>query len=93
MSSFETVHHSATAAERRAEPRHKALKGAHIAFNGGFSALECLVKDLSAHGARLVFGDAAAVPPHFRLTFRADGVRREATVMWRDRGLVGVALS
>lgn len=81
-----------TAVERRGEQRRKALKGGHIAFNGGYSAYECTVKDVSAHGARLSFGDMAAVPHEFALTIRGEGKSRPARLVWRHRGMVGVAI-
>lgn len=88
MSDFETQ----TAAERRAEQRRKALKGGHIAFNGGYSAYECTVKDVSTHGARLVFDEMTAIPHEFALTIRGEARSRPARLVWRKRGMAGVAI-
>lgn len=87
-----SVHETLSAVERRVEQRRKSLKGGHIAFNGGYSAYECVVKDMSAHGARLSFGDEAAAPHEFALTIRGEGRSRPARVVWRNRGMIGVAL-
>ena len=62
MTEFRTDPEMETAVERRAEIRRKALKGGLVAFNKGYSAYECVVRNVSQHGARLVFADIAAVP-------------------------------
>ncbi len=77
--------------ERRKEPRRRVLKGATLSFNRGYGALECVVRNQSEHGARLVFGDASAVPPAFELIVNGDALRRQASVRWRSANDVGVA--
>ena len=79
--------------ERRREIRSKALKGAKLAFNSGFGALECVVRDLSPHGARLRFGNATAVPSHFSLHIPSDPGERSAVVCWRGGNEVGIRMS
>lgn len=79
--------------ERRAEERHKALKGARILFNSGYGALECIVRNLSHGGARLEFGDSAAVPSRFSIYLNESGERHEAAVQWRLGGAVGVSIA
>ncbi|MBO6902510.1 MAG: PilZ domain-containing protein [Rhizobiaceae bacterium] len=77
-------------AERRAAPRRRALKGATLRYNRGYGALECIVRNLSDNGARLAFGETAAVPSEF--DFWLAGVRepRRAAVRWRGLEDVGV---
>lgn len=91
MSVYETDPAMNTAVERRSEIRRKALKGATIVFNKGYSAFECVVRNLSAHGARLTFGDLAAVPHEFTLTFNGDGSSHKAEIKWRAGNAIGVA--
>jgi hypothetical protein len=79
--------------ERRGEERRRMLKGGTLSFNKGYGALECVVRNLSAHGARLSFGDGSAVPPHFSLRVGPDGAWRQAEVRWRTMTEVGVALA
>ncbi|MFZ1680704.1 MAG: PilZ domain-containing protein [Rhizobiaceae bacterium] len=79
--------------ERRNERRHRVFRGGHIAFNGGYSAFECVVRDLSEHGARLAFGEFAAVPNEFELTIKGAGGRRHANVAWRAGSFAGVTFS
>ncbi len=79
--------------DRRTERRRKVLKGGHIAFNGGYSAYECVVKDISSSGARLAFGDEAAAPHEFALSIKGEVRARPARVVWRYRGQMGVAFA
>lgn len=76
--------------ERRREMRCRAFKGATLVFNGGYGAFECVVRNISGHGARLKFGDASAVPARFDLTISGDGHSRPASVRWRSLTDVGV---
>lgn len=77
--------------ERRGQRRNRVLKGGLLTFNRGFGALECVVRDQTEAGARLVFGETTAVPPSFTLRIGADGPRF-ATVRWRSTRDVGVTL-
>ncbi|MBX3531057.1 MAG: PilZ domain-containing protein [Rhizobiaceae bacterium] len=83
---------AAPEAERRGEQRSRMLKGGTLSFNKGYGALECVVRDLSAHGARLRFGDTSAVPQQFSLRVGTGGEWRNAEVRWRTMTDVGVAL-
>ena len=77
--------------DRRREPRHRVLKGGTLTFNNGYGALECVVRNLSAGGARLQFGDTAAVPPRFDLRVSGESKALPARVRWRTITDVGVA--
>lgn len=76
--------------ERRAARRHKVLKGATLRFNRGYGALECIVRNLSDNGARLAFGDIAAVPSKF--DFRLSGVEAATPAVVRWRGVEDVGI-
>lgn len=76
--------------ERRAKPRHKVLKGATLRFNRGYGALECRVRNLSDSGARLAFGDIAAVPPRFDFCLAGAEAPVPAVVRWRGVEDVGI---
>lgn len=82
-----------TAEDRRAEQRTRTLRGGTLRFNHGYGALECMVRNVSAHGARLSFGDTPAVPSRFDLRIGPDGAWRSAEVRWRAGTDVGVALT
>ena len=79
-------------AERRIEERRRVLRGATLGFNKGYGALEGLVKNQSEHGARISFGDTAAVPNAFDLSISGDDRRRPAKVVWRTMREVGVEI-
>lgn len=76
--------------ERRNAPRRRVLKGGTLSFNKGYGALECLVRNMSDTGARLVFGETSAVPPRFSLRISGDDSLRDAQVRWRTTTDVGV---
>lgn len=78
--------------ERRSEMRRRVCKGAKLSFNGGFGALECVLRDQSGRGARLKFGDASAVPTRFELSIAGEAGLRTAHVRWRGLNTVGVFL-
>lgn len=76
--------------DRRADPRLRALKGARIAFNNGFSTMDCMARNISPAGAKLVLRSTVGIPDSFQLTFE-DGVRRNCTVRWRTITDLGVS--
>lgn len=77
--------------ERRVSDRHHALKGGLIRFNDGYGTMECAVRNLSARGAKLSFGDAVGVPNRFQLRVGTETVWRDVTVRWRRNNDVGVS--
>ncbi|WP_274628416.1 PilZ domain-containing protein [Arvimicrobium flavum] len=78
--------------ERRTEVRRRALKGAILSFNRGFSSFECVVRNLSDGGARLSVGETFALPSRFSL--KLDGeAPRTAHVRWRTHNAIGIRFS
>lgn len=77
--------------ERRGLVRRRVLKGATVSFNNGYSSFECIVRNQSDHGARLVFAETFALPNSFSLAIGANAPVR-ATVIWRTMTDVGVAI-
>lgn len=78
-------------AERRAQLRQRVFKGGSISFNGGYGAMDCVVRNLSANGAKLVFGDGYAVPARFSLRISGEA-SREAEVCWRNLREIGIRI-
>jgi hypothetical protein len=79
--------------ERRKSARQKSFLRGRILFNNRQSGFDCLIRDLSDDGARLIFSDTAGVPevvelyiPHKEQTLRAH-------VQWRSAGEVGIAFA
>lgn len=78
-------------AERRAAHRQRVLKGATLFFNNGFSAFECVVRNLSDGGARLSLAETFGLPKTFRLMIAGEGTARIAQVVWRRQDAIGVS--
>ena len=76
--------------ERRVVERRRAFLGGVLRFNGGDGALECVVKNFSAGGARLSFGEAMAVPPRFDFRIGQDGGWYPAAIKWRKGNEIGI---
>jgi PilZ domain len=79
--------------DRRKLHRDRTYLGGLIAFDYRGSALECLVRNLSEDGAKVVFSDGAAVPAEFELTIHRKGESRRAQVVWRDETQAGIRFS
>ena len=79
--------------DRRREPRQRVLKGGTLIFNRGYGALECVVRNRSENGAKLAFGDTAAVPARFDLRIGGDEATLDAQVRWRTMTNIGVSFS
>lgn len=77
--------------ERRGEGRPRTLKSAKIVFNLRFSVIDCTVRNMSPHGAKLIVGTQLGIPETFDLEFEGDGTARPCKVMWRKENEIGVA--
>ncbi|NMG41336.1 hypothetical protein GRZ55_18995 [Chelativorans sp. ZYF759] len=77
-------------ADRRAEGRRRVLKGARLEFNQGYGAMECVLRNQSDRGARLVLGDTMGVPARFDLVIAGEEGVRTARVRWRTGEAVGI---
>ena len=69
--------------ERRATPRNRSLKVAHVVFNNHRSSYEALVRNLTDDGARLQFADRADLPSSFEIRVGTDGPYRRAEKRWQ----------
>jgi hypothetical protein len=79
--------------ERRNSRRQKSFLRGCIYFDKRRGAMDCLIRDLSDEGARIIFSDAVNVPdavdlyiPHKEQTLRA-------RVKWRRGDEVGLAFA
>src|ERR1700756_4714802 len=77
--------------ERRRIARQKSFLRGMIYFNNRRSVADCLIRDISAYGARLIFSDTVTTPdlldlyiPQKEQTLRSQGI-------WRGGHEVGVA--
>ncbi len=77
--------------ERRRSPRQKSFLRGCIYFNKRRGAVDCLVRDISSEGARLIFSDAVNVPDAVELYIPQKEQTLRAHVQWRHGQEVGVA--
>jgi hypothetical protein len=75
--------------ERRASPRKRMLKTAHIILSEKAPKIECAVRNVSDMGAMLQISTTYGIPDNFLL--RIDGVQRACRVVWRTETKIGVA--
>jgi hypothetical protein len=77
--------------ENRRSERLKSLLRARIIFNGGNSTIDCVIKNVSAHGMRLEVADGLSIPGEFDLEVPHKGRTYRARLVWRGGGTIGVA--
>jgi hypothetical protein len=75
--------------KKRGAERTPTLAPAQITRAG--RNIDCVVRDISATGAKLRVLDAGAVPERFELLLNATGEYRPAHVKWRRKGEIGVS--
>ncbi|MCJ2087667.1 PilZ domain-containing protein [Methylobacterium sp. E-005] len=76
--------------EHRRETRQRVFLKGRIVFNNGSSSFDCLVRDMSSSGARLVMSDAATLPEAFDLYIPQKDRTYRATLRWRREDGIGV---
>ena len=79
--------------ERRNSTRQKSFLRGCIYFNNRRSALDCLVRDISATGARLIFSDTVSVPDMVDLHIPQKEQMLRAHVEWRHGEEIGVGFA
>ena len=78
-------------AERRGAPRQKSFLRGCVYFNKKRAALDCLIRDLSEHGARIIFSDTVSVPDVVDLYIPQKEQTVRARVQWRHGDEIGLA--
>jgi len=75
--------------ERRSSVRRRQYRGGQLVFNQMFSAMDCLVRDISEGGARIECESTQAIPQHLILKL---GEREtfDCEVVWKSRTNIGV---
>jgi hypothetical protein len=76
--------------EARIAPRRRMLKAGKIAYRERHVTLECLVRDISATGARLKVQGSVSAPDSFELLIPLDGLEANCQVVWRSGPHLGV---
>jgi len=79
--------------ERRKVPRQKSLLRGQIYFNNRNSTAECMVRDISSHGARIIFTDELTIPDVVELYIPQKEQNLRAQIVWRHANEAGVAFA
>lgn len=77
--------------ERRTSPRQKTFLRGCIYFNNKRAAADCLIRDISDDGARLIFSSAVTVPDVVDIYIPQKEQTLRARVQWRHGDEIGVA--
>src|SRR3954469_2165656 len=78
------------ASDQRAAPRMRTLIAAKISFNNGQSTLDCLIRNLSDTGAKLIVSAVVTLPECFDLLIPQKSVTRRGRIVWRRGEEMGV---
>ena len=79
--------------ERRRIARQKSFLRGTIHFNNRRNAVDCLIRDISPYGARLIFSDAVTTPDALDLYIPQKEQTLRTHVVWRHGQEVGVAFA
>jgi hypothetical protein len=74
----------------RTVKRARSLIEGKVVFNARRSTLDCVLRDLSATGAKLIFSAHVPVPDEFDLELPQKGRTHRARIMWRKLDTCGV---
>jgi PilZ domain len=76
--------------ERRSTNRVRTYVGGRIAFGEDLPAVSCLVRDVSATGAKLVVCGANTLPKNFQLVIPRMSMSINVKLVWSKGDLCGV---
>jgi hypothetical protein len=79
--------------ERRKTSRRKSFLRGRIYFNKHRNSVDCLIRDISGDGARLIFSDTVAVPDVVDLYIPQREQTLRAHVHWRFGEELGVTFA
>ena len=79
--------------ERRKFLRQKSFVRGCVYFNNGDSSAECIVRDLSPNGARLILPDGAMIPDAIELYMPQLEKYARAQVLWRRNNELGLVFT
>jgi hypothetical protein len=78
--------------DRRKTVRTRTYLGAQIAFNQRSCVMDCLIRNFSPEGAKLVFSNTVTVPQEFDLSIAKQERTLRVRMIWRRADEVGVAI-
>lgn len=71
--------------------RRRAFIAAKIVYQGGAVAVDCVIRNISATGAKLDVSESVVLPSHFDIIIPQKNVSHRAVLRWRRGGETGVA--
>jgi PilZ domain len=78
-------------ATKKRDARKSLQQPGWITLDGGFAARPCVVRDMSATGAKITIDDSNVLPGRLRLAFARDArTGRNCEVVWRCGKSLGV---
>jgi len=78
-------------AERRHSARQKSFLRGRIYYNKRRGAVDCLIRDISEEGARVIFSDTVSIPDAVELYIPQKEQTLRAHVQWRHGEEIGLA--
>jgi len=78
-------------AERRRNQRQKSFLRGCVYFDKRARSLDCLIRDFSEHGARIIFSENVSVPDQVELHIPQKQKTLRARVQWRHGDEIGLA--
>ena len=79
--------------DRRKLPRQRAYLGGKIVFNNRFSVVDCLVRDVSARGARVECPASVPMAQDVDFVIECKGLEARARMVWRSPTEIGLFFS
>ncbi len=77
--------------ERRKHIRTPSYLGGRVAFNHLYASKDCLIRNISPKGCRLVFAETTALPANFVLSIPSREQAINARIVWRNEKETGIA--
>src|SRR5437763_3067486 len=81
--------HASPNGDKRRHSRKRTLKTGKVILSDSAS-IDCVIREVSPTGARLVFGGPTVLPKLFRLLFVETGSVRPAILVWQKGLAAGV---
>ena len=79
--------------KRRKAPRQKSFLRGMVYFNNRRSSFDCLIRDITPEGARLVFSSSVSTPDVIELFIPQKEQTLTARVMWRNGEEIGLSFA
>jgi len=76
--------------EKRKSPRRRVLKEGKIVFPDALCLMDCMIRDTSDGGAKLIVSNTLAIPHSFQLYEKSSGKLYPASIAWRQCNAIGV---